>query len=353
MEEARIVRIVELVKTAAAKSPADGSWRLPDGRTDRVGSMFDRPAASAVARAPMLVGEGGANHVSITHRGAQGVTAVVPNMSNESIFRAGSSEDKRRMSNWSADAPGAGRGPLADDRRRAVVDRINAQREANRAQTSSPAVASEQSVRRLPTAAISATETQFPAQQSVIRASQSLGQSPERPAPRMAATPKGNSADPSFRSILSTAQSLRGSDGQKLRGADLVKAFQARMAQRDGASQSIAATPATVRPAASAALPSQPKSTPAAGPSQSAAPAESPRNTNGKPMSISARDLDSPPRPGVSVAGPGQSSPPRVAPVLPPAPRRLQYAPHVTLPTTPVRRHQYVPLERDSWHSSR
>lgn len=289
---------------------------------------------------PLQVGVGGANHVGITHHGAQGVVAAVPNMSNESIFRAGSSEDKRRMSNWRADAPGAGRGPLADERRRGIVDKINAQREAGRAQAGNSAAAgpvaatssAEARAVRLPTAAVSATGSQFPAQQSVIRAAQMEGP----PARRVAPAPGGNAADPSFRSALSTAQSLRGADGQKLQGAELVKAFQARMAQRDSASQNIAATPATPRSAVSASLPSQPKTPPAPGHVMPGSPSESPRNSNGKTMRISSSDLDSPTRPGVSVAAPGQSPPPPVAPVLPPAPRRLQYAPNVTLPTTPV-----------------
>lgn len=244
------------------------------------------------------------------------------------------------MSNWRADAPGAGRGPLADERRRGIVDKINAQREAGRAQAGNSAAAgpvaatssAEARAVRLPTAAVSATGSQFPAQQSVIRAAQMEGP----PARRVAPAPGGNAADPSFRSALSTAQSLRGADGQKLQGAELVKAFQARMAQRDSASQNIAATPATPRSAVSASLPSQPKTPPAPGHVMPGSPSESPRNSNGKTMRISSSDLDSPTRPGVSVAAPGQSPPPPVAPVLPPAPRRLQYAPNVTLPTTPV-----------------
>jgi hypothetical protein len=156
--------------------------------------------------------------------------------------------------------------------------------------------------------------------------------------------PKGNMADSSFRSALSTAQSLRGSDGQKLQGKELVDAFQKRMEARSQTAQS--SKPEHRSPSgvaienpfggAAAATPSQPKTPPAVGHVMPGAPSESSRNSNGKTMRISSSDLDSPTRPGVSVAAPGQSSPPPVAPALSPAPRRLLHAPNVTLPATPV-----------------
>lgn len=85
--------------------------------------------------------------------------------------------------------------------------------------------------------------------------------------------PKGNMADSSFRSALSTAQSLRGSDGQKLRGKELVEAFQKRMEARNQTAQS--SKPEHRSPSgvaienpfggSAAAAPSQPKTSPAAG----------------------------------------------------------------------------------------
>lgn len=96
---------------------------------------------------------------------------------------------------------------------------------------------------------------------------------------------RGNMADSDFQKNLSIARSLRGADGKKLQGKDLVKAFQDRMKAREQTAQS--PKPEYRSPSgvaienpfggAAAAAPSQPKTPPAVGHVMPPAPTDAKR----------------------------------------------------------------------------
>lgn len=151
--------------------------------------------------------------------------------------------------------------------------------------------------------------------------------------------PKGNTADPSFRSALSTAQSLRGSGGQKLQGAELVKAFQDRMKARDQTAQS--SKPEHRSPSgvaienpfggAAAAAPSQPKTPPAVGHVMPPAPTDAKRAAGvAQPQLAQMR-----PAAQAVAAGGAAAFPAQKALIQPQAPTPAVAAPPVA--RTPVR----------------
>lgn len=126
--------------------------------------------------------------------------------------------------------------------------------------------------------------------------------------------PTGNMADPSFRSTLSMAQGLRGPDGQKLHGAELVKAFQDRMKARDQTAQS--PKPEYRSPSgvaienpfggAAAAAPRQLKTPPAVGHVMPGRPAEAPP----KPAGAGQAQIDLFRTSGKATAAIGQAAQP-------------------------------------------
>jgi len=142
---------------------------------------------------------------------------------------------------------------------------------------------------------------------------------------------RGNMADADFRKNLSTAQSLRGSDGQKLHGAELLDAFQKRMEARDQTAQS--PKPEHRSPSGvaienpfggvAAATPSQPKTPPAVGHVMPPAPTDAKRAAGAAlPQMTQMRPAAQAPTPAVA-APPAVRTPvrPAATPVAAPPPR--------------------------------